>query len=103
MSIAEEASQICEATPAVIRPPGASGSSAAIFSSVVSRGPSSISKTEPSSTATGAISLVEAACAIAVRPLVCDARANASICSRLMSHFSAIISADLNCDTSPLP
>ena len=44
ISIADDASQIWEATAAVIRPPGASGSRPAIFSSEVSRGHWSMSK-----------------------------------------------------------
>ena len=40
---------------------------------------------------------------MAVRARVCEARANSSISSRLMSHFSAIISAERNWETSWSP
>ena len=87
-----EASQICEATAAVIRPPGASGSRPAIFSSEVSRGHSSVAKRRRREV-DGSISLSNRPSAIAVRARSCEASANSSISSRLMSHFSAIISA----------
>ena len=40
---------------------------------------------------------------MAVRARVCEESANSSISSRLMSHFSAIISAERNCETSWSP
>ena len=92
------ASQIWDATAAVIRPPGASGSSAAIFSSDVSRGHSSVVNSP-----TGAIWESNRPSAIAAFARSCEARANCSICSRLMSHFSAIISAERNWLTSWSP
>ena len=98
ISIAEEASQICDATAAVMRPPSANGLRPAIFSSEVSRGHSSVSKP-----ATGTISFLNRPSSMAVRARVCEARANSSISSRLMSHFSAIISADRNWETSCSP
>ncbi len=41
--------------------------------------------------------------AMATRARVCEARANSSISTRLMSHFSAIISAERNWETSWSP
>ncbi len=96
--MAEDASQICEATAAVIRPPGASGSSPAIFSSEVSRGHWSVPKSP-----TAAISRSKRPSTAAARARSCEARANSSISSRLMSHFSAIISAERNWLTSWSP
>ena len=98
ISIAEDASQICEATAAVIRPPSGSGVSPAIFSSEVSRGHSSTAKSP-----TGAISFSNRPSSMAVRARLCEASANSSISSRLMSHFSAIISAQRNWETSWSP
>ena len=98
ISIADEASQIWDATAAVIRPPGASGSRPAIFSMDVSRGHWSVSKSP-----TGTTSLSKRPSAIAVRARSCEASANSSISTREMSHFSAIISAERNWLTSWSP
>ena len=102
-SIADEASQIWQETAAVIRPPGASGSSPAIFSSDVSRGHWSTAKVLPSGSVTGSISSSKRPSAIAVRARSCEASANSSISAREMSHFSAIISALRNWLTSWSP
>ena len=52
---------------------------------------------------TGSISRSNRPSAIAVRARSCEASANSSISSRLMSHFSAIISAERNWQTSWSP
>ena len=82
----------------MIRPPSARGFSPAIFSSEVSRGHSSTAKSP-----TGTISFANRPSLMAVRARVCEARANSSISARLMSHFSAIISAERNWETSWSP
>ena len=96
-------SQIWDATAAVTRPPGASGSSPAIFDSDVSRGHWSVSTTVPSGSVTGSISPAKRPSAIAVRARSCETSANSSISSREMPHFSAIISAERNWLTSWSP
>ena len=97
-SMALDASQIWDATAAVIRPPGDSGSRPAIFSSDVSRGHSSVVKSP-----TGAIWDSNRPSAIAARARSWEASANSSICSREIPHFSAIISAERNWLTSWSP
>ena len=98
-SIPDAPSEICDETAAVSRPPSSSGGSCAIFSSdVPRRGPSSA--VTPSS---GAISLSKrpSSCARIARSWLSSA--NASMSSREMFHFSAIISAPRNCEISWSP
>ena len=98
MSSAAAASEICDATAAVTRPPSLSVGSERIFSQFGSRGPSSCST--PSS---GAISPSKRPSARARMARSWLSTANASMSSREQSHFSAIISALLNWLTSPAP
>ena len=98
MSIAADASEICDDTAAVKRPPSTSVFSERIFSQFGSRGPSSRSR--PLS---GAISRSKRPSACARSARSCDSTANASMSSRLMPHFSAIISAARNWLTSCVP
>jgi hypothetical protein len=99
ISIAEAPSEIWLDTAAVRRPSGSSVLSFAIFSRLVSRrGPSSL-RTSPN----GAISFSKRPSSMARIARWWLSNANASMSSRVMSHFSAIISAPRNCDTSPAP
>ncbi|SKX18886.1 Uncharacterised protein [Mycobacteroides abscessus subsp. massiliense] len=77
------------------RPPSTRVLSPAIFSSVLSRGPSSTRKSP-----TGMISLSKCPLRIAAKARSWLESANCSISSRLMSHFSAIISAPRNWEIS---
>ena len=98
MSSAADASLIWLATAAVIRPPSTSVGRLRIFSQFGSRGPSSWSS-PPSGTISA--SKRPSACARMARSW--DSTANASMSSREMSHFSAIISAPRNWLTSSSP
>ena len=98
MSSAAEPSLIWLDTAAVSRPPSTSVGSERIFSQLGSRGPSS-NVHSPS----GTISLSNRPSARARSARSCDSTANASMSSREMFHFSAIISAPWNCDTSWSP
>ena len=80
------------------RPPSTSVGSVRIFSKFGSAGPSSWSS--PSS---GTISASKRPSVRARMARSCDSTANASMSSREMSHFSAIISAPRNWLTSPSP
>ena len=91
-------SEIWLAIAAVSRPPSRSGLSPAIFSRVVSRGPSSVRKSP-----TGTISFSKWPSRIAANACSWLASANSSISSREMSHFSAIISAPRNWEISWSP
>ena len=91
MRIDAEASEIWLATAAVSLPPSTRVRRLLIFSTLGSRGPSS--KVSPLS---GAISASKRPSAVAFSARVCDSMAKAYISSRLMSHFSAIISAQVN-------
>ncbi len=96
--VAAEPSEIWLATAAVMRLPSASGLSPAIFSILVSRGVSSIQKSR-----TGTISLSNLPSTMALRARSLLRSAHCSMSTRLISHFSAIMCAELNCDTSPVP
>ncbi len=98
MSSAAEASAIWLDTAAVTRPPSCRVFSVAIFSRVDSRGGSSTAK---SPTGTISRSKRPSAMALSARSLLC--RPKRSMSSREMSHFFAIMSAELNCETSPSP
>ena len=98
ISSAAEASEICEAHAAVTRPPSVSVGSERILSQFGSRGPSSAAQS-PS----GTISASKRPSARARMARSCDSTANASMSSREMSHFSAIISAERNWLTSWVP
>ncbi len=80
------------------RPPSLSGGSERILSQSGSRGPSSWAQS-PS----GAISASNRPSALAARARVCDSTANASMSSREMSHLPAIISAEANWLSWPVP
>ena len=98
ISIAAAASPVWLDTPAVMLPPGASGSSFCICSSVESRVVSSCSR--PLVTM---ISFLKRPSAIAARARRWLSSENCSISSREMFHLSAIICAPTNCDTGWLP
>ena len=98
MSSAADASLIWLDTAAVRRPPSTSVGSERIFSQLGSRGPSS-NVHSPS----GTISFSNRPSARARSARSCDSTANSSMSSREMSHFSAIISAPRNCETSWSP
>ena len=86
-------------TAAVTRPPGVSGSSVAIFSSVVPRAASRRDATSPTARSRDRSSPRRSPGS----PGDCS-RARTPPCSRrLMFHFSAIISAERNCETSWSP
>ena len=91
-------SEIWLAIAAVSRPPSTSVLRPAIFSSDVSRGPSSVTK--PS---TAMISFSKCPARIASCARWWLASAYSSISSREMSHFSAISSAPRNCEISWSP
>ena len=97
-SIAAEASEICELTAAVIRPPSISGFNERIFSQLGSRGPSS-----RVASPNGTISASNRPSAWARSARSCDCTANCSMSSRVMPHLSAMSSAPRNCDTSCVP
>ncbi|CPU61597.1 Uncharacterised protein [Mycobacteroides abscessus] len=94
-SVALPPSEICEANAAVRRPPSTRGFRLASFSRVDSRGPSSTRKSP-----TGMISLSKCPLRIAAKAFSWLESAKRSISSRLMSHFSAIISAPRNWEIS---
>ena len=98
ISSAADASEICDDTAAVSRPPSTSVRSERILSRSGSRGPSS--NVRPLS---GSISRSKRPSARARSARWCDSTANSSMSSRDRSHFSAIISAERNCDTSCVP
>ena len=91
-------SEIWLAIAAVSRPPSTRVFRPAIFSSEVSRGPSSVTK--PS---TGMISFSKYPARMAAWARWWLVSANCSISSREMSHFSAIISAPRNWEISWSP
>ena len=91
MSMAAEASEICDATAAVMRPPSRRVGSDRIFSQFGSRGPSSVARP-----LTGTISPSKRPSAVARMARSWDSTAKASMSSRLMSHCSAIRSAPRN-------
>ncbi len=95
---AAEASLIWLDTAAVSRPSSTSGGRERILSQLGSRGPSSWSNP-----ASGAISTSNRPSSRARSARVWDSAARASISSRLVAHFSAIISAPRNWLTSPSP
>ena len=97
-SIAADASLIWLATAAVMRPPSRSVGSERIFSQLGSRGPSS-----RASPATGTISRSKRPSAVAVRARSWEVTANASMSSRVIDQFSAIMSAPRNWLTSWSP
>jgi hypothetical protein len=77
------------------------GFSEAIFSIVESRMPSSVVISFPSASSTGRISAWKRPSAVARAAYCCERRPKRSMSSRLMFHFSAIISAEMPCGTSP--
>ncbi len=97
-SIAADASLIWLATAAVMRPPSRSVGSERIFSQLGSRGPSS-----RASPATGTISRSKRPSAVAVRARSWEVTAKASMSSRVIDQFSAIMSAPRNWLTSWSP
>ncbi len=103
-STAAAPSLICDEFPAVTNPSGLNaGLSVASRSRVVSgRMPSSavIGRDFPSTTiGTGTSSRSKRASAVARAARCCDSSANASSCSRVKPHFSAMSSAEIPCGT----
>ncbi len=107
ISTAAAPSVICDELPAVTMPSGlnAGFSPASTSGVVVGRMPSSrrMISTEPSSflTSIGMISFSKRPSSVARAARACESAAYWSISSRVMSHFSAIISAEMPCGTMP--
>ena len=99
ISKAADASLIWLDTAAVSRPPSWRVFKDAIFSSEVSRRAVSSAAKSPYAT----ISLAKRPSSMAPTARWWLSSANRSMSSREMSHFSAIISAERNCDTSCVP